>query len=514
MWRVISERFDENPLSGSAHRTRWMVWMAWMMLVLWSIMTARAMLAVWLAATVRVVLAVGAMMAGMLLSGMVLQRASAAEWRVETGVEALEHSATQRYFFSGINITPETVAQRAEGSQESDASLVVPTNWFSGSDTPPLPPVAPPIAMPNSMLRTEASAKSGSMGSGTGPIPWCEDSIIPVAPTAYPSGAYAAPQCTTPQCTTPQYPMGMCVEPIRMAAITPVTGRCTTPTTCSSPMTYSAATYVAQNPYPGGYAPNTTGTATGSGIRLRTGDEFSRKFDLLALDVRSDYANYYSAPTAIRMLIAVGIAAPLTNTDLDMNVHNWYQDKVRSSGTDDVAYVVKNFGEGLCMMTLSGGITLAGLALTTADDMPIAQGIGDFGRDTLRAYVVGGPSVLAMQWTLGGERPEYGSTRWSPFSADHAVSGHAFVGAVPFIMLSKHSDTFWEKGFWYFASTLPAWSRINDGAHSFSQAGLGWYMAELSCESVCATNDAAPIQMQFTPVFTTDTTGVMAIFRY
>jgi hypothetical protein len=37
---------------------------------------------------------------------------------------------------------------------------------------------------------------------------------------------------------------------------------------------------------------------------------------------------------------------------------------------------------------------------------------------------------------------------------------------------------------WYGLSTLTGLSRINDNAHYFSQAALGWYLAYLSCEVV------------------------------
>jgi len=65
------------------------------------------------------------------------------------------------------------------------------------------------------------------------------------------------------------------------------------------------------------------------------------------------------------------------------------------------------------------------------------------------------------------------------------VSGHAFVGAVPFLTLAKMAEN--QKPLQvlaYALSVLTAWSRVNDNAHYTSQAILGWYMAYESVDAV------------------------------
>ncbi len=230
-------------------------------------------------------------------------------------------------------------------------------------------------------------------------------------------------------------------------------------------------------------------------------------------DVVMDYRNYYSVKNGIRFLIALGIAAPLANTQADIKIHEWYQDEVRSSGTDDFASFWKNFGEGRLLLPIAGGLTL--IAFATDENWGwMDQVVGEYGKNLARSYLVGALPVFVMQNLLGGDRPMEGSTNWTPFYHDHAVSGHAFVGAVPFIMAAKMSDNLWAKIFFYTCSTFPAWSRMNDGMHSLSQVGLGWFMAYMACDAVAETNHTRVANYAFTPIFTGDTIGVNFMMKF
>lgn len=230
-------------------------------------------------------------------------------------------------------------------------------------------------------------------------------------------------------------------------------------------------------------------------------------------DVVMDYKHYYSVWNGIRFLIALGIAAPLANTEADMDIHEWYQDKVRSSGSDDFAAFWKNFGEGKILLPLAGGLTL--MAFATDENLGwMDQVVGEYGKNLARSYLVGAIPVLVMQNVLGADRPIYGSTRWTPFEHEHGVSGHAFVGAVPFIMAAKMTDRIWLKVLFYTCSTLPAWSRMNDGMHSLSQVGLGWFIAYMACDAVAETNHTRVANYAFTPIFSGDTIGVNFMIRF
>lgn len=230
-------------------------------------------------------------------------------------------------------------------------------------------------------------------------------------------------------------------------------------------------------------------------------------------DIIMDYTHYYSVRNGLRFLIALGIAAPLANTQADMKIHEWYQDDIRSSGTDDFAKFWKVFGDGRVFLPLAGGLTL--IAFATDENFGwMDQVVGEYGKNLARSYLVGGIPVLVMQELLGGDRPIEGSTNWTPFEHCHGVSGHAYIGATPFIMAAKMSNNVWVKIIFYTFSTFPAWSRINDGSHSLSQVGLGWFMAYMACEAVAETNHTRVANYMITPIFSGDTIGVNFTIRF
>ncbi len=139
---------------------------------------------------------------------------------------------------------------------------------------------------------------------------------------------------------------------------------------------------------------------------------------------------------------------------------------------------------------------------------------GDFGKRVTRSYLVGAPPMLLMQSVLGGSRPGENSvgSQWKPFDDDNAVSGHAFIGAVPFITAAKMTENPWAKGVFYACSVLTPWSRVNDDSHYMSQAILGWWMAYLACNAVDDTQRESR-SMTLTPIITPQMTGMALVLR-
>jgi membrane-associated phospholipid phosphatase len=186
------------------------------------------------------------------------------------------------------------------------------------------------------------------------------------------------------------------------------------------------------------------------------------------------------------LVLGVALAAPLANTSLDHDFRNWWQDDIRSSGTDDLAAFWKPFGEGAILIPALACLGLVGSALR---DRPLFDVGGEFGSRATRAYLVGAPPMLFMQAMLGASRP--GETaldsQWRPFYDANAVSGHAFIGAVLFITAARMTENRSARALLYLGSTCTAWSRVNDDAHYLSQAILGWYVAYLACRSVDGT---------------------------
>jgi len=198
-----------------------------------------------------------------------------------------------------------------------------------------------------------------------------------------------------------------------------------------------------------------------------------------------DYKIFYTGERLTRMGIVLGAGAILANTDLDRDVQDWYQEDVRSSASDDFSEVAEIFGDG--WFTVPVVLFASGINYFVSSDSPI----GKWGMYSTRALCVGGPTSLLLQVGTGGSRPgeaDHGS-HWRPFDDNNGSSGHAFVGAIPFLTIAKMNNNKLIKYLAYGASMATAWSRINDDAHFLSQAIIGWYLALESVNTVFAVNE-------------------------
>lgn len=202
----------------------------------------------------------------------------------------------------------------------------------------------------------------------------------------------------------------------------------------------------------------------------------------------SGIKNFYSSGRLIRIGIAFGIGGIMANTNIDEKIQDDYQDNLRSSSTDDVAHVVKTFGEGIYLIPLS---LFAAALPEIIPESSATSAIGNWGRLTSRAYLVGGPPLLFLQRATGASRPgeSDNGSHWKPFNDSNGVSGHAFIGAVPFLSAARMSSNRLLRYSFYVASTLTAWSRINDNDHYPSQAILGWYLAWEATGAVSESNE-------------------------
>lgn len=200
-----------------------------------------------------------------------------------------------------------------------------------------------------------------------------------------------------------------------------------------------------------------------------------------------DYSRFY-APQGLGNLslgLLAGAAMAHTNIDSFLN-EDFYQETIRNARTDELMELFhepKILGEGKYAIPL-----YVALALTqpwTGSGI-VGANVGEWGDRSLRTILVGGPAVLVLQRVLGGSRPgeSDAGSHWTPFQDNNAVSGHAFMGAVPFLSAARMTDRPMLKGILYAGSALPALSRINDQGHYPSQAFLGWYLALLASRAV------------------------------
>lgn len=191
--------------------------------------------------------------------------------------------------------------------------------------------------------------------------------------------------------------------------------------------------------------------------------------------LKVDYSSFYRDR---EKLISLGLgtifAGVSANTSLDREAQEIWRDNVRNHFTDEASDIARLPGEPALVLTALVG------ARVIFDNTPA----GDWASDSLRAIAVGAPTALFLQYSTGGARPEEGGSSWRPFKNNNGLSGHAFLGATPFLAAAMKEERAWAKTLLYAASALPALSRINDGKHYLSQAFLGWHLAYLSASAV------------------------------
>lgn len=222
----------------------------------------------------------------------------------------------------------------------------------------------------------------------------------------------------------------------------------------------------------------------GSEERL-AGDAAVGFWGLLAMDAR----HYYRPARLGQLAVVLAGAAALANTSADQEFQDWWQEDVRSETTDGLSYVGKVFGEGIYMAPLMGLCCLAG---EIWPDDPTAVGLWRWGGRTGRAYLVGAPALVLLQYATGASRPSDpgADSRWHPWEDCNGVAGHAFMGAVPFLTAAQLSDDWRVKYGCYAAASLTGISRINSDSHYLSQVLIAWWMAWAATQAIEETAQA------------------------
>ncbi len=219
----------------------------------------------------------------------------------------------------------------------------------------------------------------------------------------------------------------------------------------------------------------------------------------LLQSIVSDHGSFYSRESLGLMFVGLGAGAVLANTNADDFIsRDFYQESIRNASTDEYFEAIHNmklFGEGKYGLPIYALAAGGGWLLSENEylDAP-----GEWGERSLRTVLVGGPPMLLMQWVVGGSRPgeAHSGSHWEPFQDNNGVSGHAFMGAIPFLNAANMTDNRWLRAGCYLGSGMAGLSRINDDSHYTSQAVLGWWMAYLAARSVDNTQN----RTAFTPL--------------
>jgi hypothetical protein len=203
--------------------------------------------------------------------------------------------------------------------------------------------------------------------------------------------------------------------------------------------------------------------------------------------VLEDYRNFYSCESLVCLTGAFGAGALMANTGFDVTMQTAWQRSVVPTDLGTFFIGCKDIGEGRYALGVFGAAALTGLAL---EGRPGGDIVGEWGSRTLRMFIVGAPPVYVMQLATGASRPSDNSSTgsgWKFFQDDNGVSGHAWVGAIPFIAAADMVENPLAKGGLYVCSTFVGFSRMSTNSHYPSQVFLGWYLALASARAVNRT---------------------------
>jgi hypothetical protein len=236
--------------------------------------------------------------------------------------------------------------------------------------------------------------------------------------------------------------------------------------------------------------------------------------DQLCADIdvaRQDYCNFYSWGNLTLYGLGIGAAAPLANTSADERFRHYYQNRLHGRGTDGVANVVNYAGQLWVVAPIA--TELLALSGHAPEDYATDGGWFEWSNRSLRAIAVGFPPVVALYGILGSARPGLNGSHWHPFNDIHGVSGHTFIGAVPFLTAASMTDNPLLQVPLVAGSFLTGWSRIHLDRHYLSQVALGWWSAFLAVRSVNKTEAQRSSAVSFSPV-TPEGPGVGVEVRY
>jgi hypothetical protein len=248
-----------------------------------------------------------------------------------------------------------------------------------------------------------------------------------------------------------------------------------------------------------------------------TADEMSHDVHLIF----EDYGNYFTWNGIGQIALGVAAAAPIANTSADLSIRNWYQRHARAPWEESYALSIKNAGEYTYALPAYFAIAIGGKAMQgfdslVSDDRSFLGEAGgvtyDWGQRCIRAMAVGTPMVGLLQVGLGSTRPGLGSSYWNPLGAAHGVSGHAYVGSIPFLTAASMTDSPFLQVPLVLAPCLTGWSRIQTDDHYFSQVALGWWMGYLAVRSVNRTQEEERT-IEFLPG-SSEGPGVSMLLRY
>ena len=204
----------------------------------------------------------------------------------------------------------------------------------------------------------------------------------------------------------------------------------------------------------------------------------------------ADERNFYRCGSLAWLGVGLGASAVIANTSLDEDLRRAVSGPQNSQSTD--MNWAKEFGTGQYVVPALIGIFFVDYWIDSngnPGEHPLAGWLQEWSGRSLRGLTVGAVPLLTLQYAIGSSRPGESSagSRWNPFQDNNGVSGHAFVGAVPFWTAAQLTENVPLQIGLYGLGTLSGISRIHTDSHYFSQVLMGWWIAALSVAAVNQT---------------------------
>ena len=228
-----------------------------------------------------------------------------------------------------------------------------------------------------------------------------------------------------------------------------------------------------------------------------------------------DQKNFYSPESLTLLGGGLIVGGAMANSSIDEGIYRHFQSSVRGATSDDwfeSLHASKELGSGIYILPVLATAWAAGEFFPESE---LVKTGGRWGERSIRGFLAGAPPLIVMQQLTGGSRPTETaeSSRWHPLRDNNGISGHAFMGSLPFITAAKMTENRGYKILFYAGSAVAPLSRVNDNAHYPSQIALGWWMAYLAASAIDATNNPNA-RWRFYPYSTDDASGMLAEFRF
>ena len=190
------------------------------------------------------------------------------------------------------------------------------------------------------------------------------------------------------------------------------------------------------------------------------------------IELLIDYQNLVSYRSIGLLGVALGTSGTLANTPLDAKFIAGTTSTSPVTSPIRAVQDFKMFGNG--MNTIPVFVVAAFSGPFLEESVPAFGPIGQWGNRSIQAMLAAGPTELFFNQALGSSRPVAGEgSKWCPFHDSHGVSGHAFMGAIPFLTAASMTDNYAAKATLFLLSFGAGWSRIHDDQHYLSEVLIG-----------------------------------------